>query len=151
MNDISFTNMDTWRGGGSKFGLTFKQIILLHINRCVQNGSCEWHGGFWQERVHNNFMERYYIQNSREVFINSVEMLRAILICHFDKKMKEQDEKLYKELSEIDDEQVKPKSKQETFQLQSKKIKVCRRLFEELIKQCKRLNFFEEETAEEGL
>ena len=50
--DLQFSNMDSWRGsgGGGKFGLTFKQIILMHIQRCVVNGSLEMRGGYFQEK-----------------------------------------------------------------------------------------------------
>ena len=53
MEDMQFQNMDNWQGGGQKFGLTFKQIVLMHINRCVLNGSTEWHGGYWNETGSN--------------------------------------------------------------------------------------------------
>src|SRR3989344_3930095 len=98
-DEIQFSNMDSWRGGSSgKFGLTFKQIVLMHINRCVQNGSVEWHGGYWNE-TGNNPTIRTYVQNSRDVYSNSVKMLRACLLGYFDKQIKEADKKLQEEFA----------------------------------------------------
>lgn len=158
MDDISFTNMDSWKGsgGGSKFGLTFKQIVLTHINRCVINGSVEWHGGYWQERTQQSWTERYYIQNSRDVYNNSVKMLRALLLAFFDKEMKQAD----KELSDEFDLKMKEYSDRKDNENDNEKVmsewysfKVGWhiRLFEQLIMLSKRLNFFEEEVAEEEL
>ena len=106
MNDeIQFSNMDSWRSGSSgKFGLTFKQIVLQHINRCVVNGSVEWHGGYWNE-TGNNPVIRTYVQNSRDVYSNSVKMLRALLIGYFDKLMKEADKTLQEEFAKKENEE----------------------------------------------
>src|SRR3989344_7569886 len=105
MNDeIQFSNMDSWRGSSSsKFGLTFKQIVLTHINRCVVNGSVEWHGGYWQE-TGSNPVTRIYVQNSRDVYSNSVKMLRALLKGYFDKEMKEADKTLQEEFAKKENE-----------------------------------------------
>lgn len=153
-DDITFQNMDSWRGGGSgKYGLTFKQICLQHINRCVVNGSVEWHGGYWQEKVQANWTDKIYIQNSREVYCNSIKMLRALLLGYFDKPMKEADKKLqeefekkFKEYSEIGE-----KGKEVKYGWFEFKVEWHIKLFEELIMLSKRLNFFEEESSEEEL
>ena len=154
MNDeIQFSNMDSWRGGSSgKFGLTFKQIVIQHINRCVVNGSVEWHGGYWNE-TGNNPVIRTYVQNSRDVYSNSVRMLRACLLGYFDKQIKEADTKLQEEFAgkykEYEEEDKKGKDvKHEWY---SYKVEWHIRLFEQLIMLSKRLNFFEEETSEEEM
>jgi len=155
--DIQFSNMDSWRGSSSgKFGLTFKQIILMHINRCVQNGSVEWHGGYWQEKQASNYTsERYYIQNSREVYCNSVKMLRALLLGYFDKMMKEADDNLQKEFEKIYDTYLKnakeEKNKYSKSEYYENKVDWHIKLFEQLIMLSKRLNFFEEENSEEEM
>ena len=145
--------MDSWRGNSSgKFGLTFKQIILMHINRCVQNGSVEWHGGFWNE-YGNNPVNRTYIQNSRDVYSNSVKMLRACLLGYFDKKIEEADKKLQEEyagkLKEY--EENEQKGKDIKYEFYAYKVGWHIKLFEELIMLSKRLNFFEEESSEEEM
>lgn len=157
MDEIQFSNMDSWRGSSSgKFGLTFKQIVLTHINRCVINGSVEWHGGYWQERNATNYtIERIYIQNSREVYCNSVKMLRALLLGYFDKQIKEADKEIQEQLKQRYEEYLK-EVKQEgnkyaKAEYYEDKVDLHIRLFEELIMLSKRLNFFEEESSEEEM
>jgi len=153
MDEIQFQNMDSWRGSSSgKFGLTFKQIVLMHINRCVQNGSVEWHGGYWNE-TGNNPVIRTYIQNSRDVYSNSVRMLRACLLGYFDKRTEEADKKLkeeyQKKLKEYEEKEEKGKNVR--YEWYSYKVEWHIRLFEQLIMLSKRLNFFEEESSEEEM
>jgi len=57
-DNIQFSNMDSWKGSSGKFGLTFKQIILMHINRCVLNGSTEWMGGYWNQKQREHWTEK---------------------------------------------------------------------------------------------
>ena len=154
MEDIQFSNMDSWRGSSSgKFGLTFKQIVLQHINRCVVNGSVEFRGGYNKPIQHSNFTTYEYVPDSRDVYNNSVKMLRALLLGYFDEKMNEAD----KELQEEFDKAYKEFSKAETKEKDARrewysfKIDWHIRLFEELIKLSKRLNFFEEESSEEEM
>lgn len=150
-DDIQFQNIDSWRGSSSgKFGLTFKQICLMHINRCVINGSVEWHGGYWNE-TGNNPTTRTYVHNSRDVYCNSVRMLRAILLGYFDKQtittdteLQEEFNEKYKEYSEQEE-----KGKDIKYEWYSYKVEWHIRLFEQLIKLSKKLNFFEEEASEE--
>jgi hypothetical protein len=150
--DITFSNMDSWRGSSSgKYGLTFKQICLMHINRTVVNGSVEFRGGYQKEIPHGNFSTYEYIPDTRDVYSNSVRMLRALLLGYFDKQTKEADEKLeeefnekYKEYSEREE-----KGKDIKYEWYSYKVEWHIRLFEQLILLSKKLNFFEEETSEE--
>jgi hypothetical protein len=150
-DDIQFQNIESWRGGSSgKFGLTFKQIVLMHINRCVVNGSVEWHGGYWNE-TGNNPVTRTYVHNSRDVYSNSVRMLRALLLGYFDKQTKEADEELDNEFKEKFKEysEREEKGKDIKYEWYNYKVEWHIRLFEQLIKLSKKLNFFEEEANEE--
>jgi hypothetical protein len=153
MEDIQFSNMDSWRGNSSgKFGLTFKQIVLMHIQRCVINGSVEWHGGYWDERGYNPTI-RTYVHNSREVYSNSIRMLRALLLGYFDKEMEKEDKLLSEEYAEKYKEYLEKEkqNKEVKYDWYSFKVDWHLRLFEQLIKLSKRLNFFEEESSEEEM
>jgi hypothetical protein len=146
--------MDSWRGSSSnKFGLSFKEICLMHIQRCVVNGSVEWHGGYWQEKQVSNYgIEKYYIQNSREVYCNSVKMLKALLLGYFDKKMQESHERLQEDFKEKYKSFVAKKQDKEAMaEWFEFKVSWHIELFEELIMLSKRLNFFEEESSEEEM
>lgn len=155
-DNIQFQNMDSWKGGGGKFGLTFKQITLEHIRRCVVNGSCEWHGGYWNE-TGTNPITRTYVPNSRDVYCNSVRMLRACLLGYFDKPMEKADKELQEQFEEAFQnyhEELKKednKSKYAKAEYYEVKVDLYIKLFEELIRLSKRLNFFEEEATEEEM
>jgi hypothetical protein len=153
MDDIQFQQMDSWRGSGDKFGLTFKQIILTHINRCVINGSVEWHGGYWEKRYKQVgggvATEETYHPNSRDVYCNSVRMLRALLLGYFDDEIEEADKKIAEQREKIYEEYKKSDAKNSRTIYNEKKVELHIEWFEELIKLSKRLNFFVEESGEE--
>jgi len=153
MEEIQFSNMDSWRGSSGKFGLTFKQIVLMHINKCVANGSVELRGGFWQSINRGAYSDSVYVADTRDVYNNSIRMLRACLLGYFDEKMKKAD----KELQEEFEKEYKKYSSEETINKEKKaewysfKTDWHIRLFENLILLSKRLNFFEEESSEEEM
>jgi hypothetical protein len=152
-DDIQFMNMDTYRGGGGgKNTLSFKQILLLHVKKCVDNGSLEFHGGYWIEKSAGTYtIEKTYVQNSREVFCNSVRMLRCLLLGYFDEKMKLVDEPIMLKLAEINKvyEDTKLTSKDAKNIYNEKRISEFITLLEELLLLLKRENFLEEEVVEE--
>ncbi len=151
--------MDSWRGSSSgKFGLNFKQIVLMHINRCVINGSVEWCGGYWEKKFKpigsGVLTDEYYVQNTRDVYCNSVRMLRALLLGYFDKKIEKPDKEIQEELEKIYNKHKKEAeegNKRAKKDYNEEKVELHIRLFEELIMLSKRLNFFEEEAAEEDM
>ena len=147
---VQFQNMDSWKGGGDKSSLSIKQIILLHLQKCVANGSVEWVGGYWVTKLKENWTDKEYVPNTREVYGNSIRMLRCLLICNFDEIMKEADQSIQEDLKEnqkeyFDTEDKTKKVKQDYHQT---KIDLWITLFEELIMLSKRLHFFEESEGE---
>jgi len=149
-DNIQFQNVDSWKGGGGKFGFSFKQIVLEHIRRVTINGSVEWHGGYWNETGYNP-TTRTYVHNSRDVYGNSVRMLRALLLGYFDKQIKPIDKQLQEELAEAYEKYKKAEDKSAKYEYYETKIDIYIRLFEQLIILSKRLNFFEEEATEEEM
>ena len=154
--EVSFRDVEGWSGGGgSKFGLTFKQIILTHINRCVIHGSLEMCGGYWNKKATGNIVEETYVPDSREVYSNSIKMLRALLLGYYDDKMEKADNELaeeYKqtfEKTEVTDDMSKEKKKEVKRAWTTFKIDWHIKLFEQLILLSKRENFFEEISGEE--
>lgn len=112
--------------------LSFKQIILEQINRCLRNGSTEWFGGHWDQRIVNGQVVKKYIQDTRGTFNNSVRMLRAALAGYFKKD--------YPVPAALD----KNGNKEEL-------VENYILLFENLLKLVKENNFFEEEEGESYL
>ncbi|KKM68689.1 hypothetical protein LCGC14_1458380 [marine sediment metagenome] len=152
-DDIQFANMDSWRGsGGGKYELTFKQIVLTHLNRCVVNGSVEFHGGYWNKKSAGQYMsEEIYIHNSREVYCNSVKMLRALLLGYFDKKIIDEDKKINEDITKAFEDYEKDKDKNARGKYYEKKVELYIKLFESLVILSKRLNFFQEIEEDEYL
>ena len=151
---LQFQSMDSWKGsGGGKFGLTFKQIILMHVNKCVSNGSIEFTGGYWRTISYNPIIKEYQ-PDALSVYCNSVKMLRAILLGYFDDKMIEEDKRLKEEFESSYEEFQKEKEEDDNKidELRSRwreyKIEYYTELFEHLIMLSKRLNFFEEKSSE---
>jgi hypothetical protein len=128
-DNISFINMDSYRGSGNNSGITINQIVLMHVNRCVMNGSIEWTGGRWEHKVVQSGMgavtEKKYIADTRETFINSVLMLRSLIIPYIKEDLKVNE-------SEFENKQ------------DIKRVNAYRVLFEELIKVCHNKNWFNE-------
>ena len=102
--EVSFLDADT-RGSNKHEKLNFKEIVLSHLKKIGTFASCEFRGGFWEERPHPNInlneTLKTYIIDSREVYSNSVEYLFDILFPHFDKKMQEEGVKIEKELEDL--------------------------------------------------
>jgi len=155
--DTSFVNMDNWKGNNSN-NLSFKQITLQQIKTCVQNGSVDWHVGGWKQIQKNNCTEDVYVENTREIYQNSVRMLRVLLLPTFDKQMNNADKELQEEHTSTEKEttnQLKEK-KEDNLKSEIKKEWISYnlewhiKLFEQLILLSKRLNFFEEEANEGG-
>ena len=149
-DSIQFQNIESWRGSSGKFGLTFKQIVLEHIRRVTINGSVEWHGGYWDEKGFNPTI-RTYVHNSRDVFNNSVKMLRALLLGYFDKQTKDADAEIEKEFDRKYKEYVEiaNKGKDVKHEWYNYKVEWHIRLFEHLIKLSKTLKFFAEVDSSE--
>lgn len=122
--------------------ITYQGIVLFHLNRCVINGSVEWHGGYWTESPQS--LEKIYIQNSREVFSNSVKMLKALLVPHFDDIMETNNKKVNIKLKKLY-EKFNKKNKEEYSKEDylNDRIKVYIYLFEKLNGLLKRRNYME--------
>ncbi len=148
---IQFQNPDTYRGSGNKGSLSFPQIILMHIHRCVLNGSVEWHGGYWQEKFKENWTEKHYVQNSRDIFNNSVTMLRVLLLGYFDDKTKKIDEKIQKDFLDAYKKYKVSKETDAKLDYDQLKIDLHVKLLETLILLAKSENFFQEEGTTEDV
>lgn len=154
---VTFIDSETYRGdGSSKFALTFKQIVMMHINRCVTNGSVEYRGGFYENRIGSQGQTgtqivRTYVESKIDIFCNSIRILNTLLYKYFKKEdistIDEIKEKvshftLSKKYKGVKDQDVKA-------QLDEEKIDLYFQLFDCLIAVAHRKNFFNE-IEEEG-
>lgn len=70
--DIQFAQVESY----GKDGITYTQILLEYLRKVMNLGAVEFHGGFWQKKIKKGgFIEEYYVQNSRDIFINSIYIL----------------------------------------------------------------------------
>jgi len=112
-------------------------------------------GGYWNKKATGNIVEETYVPDSREVYSNSIKMLRALLLGYYDEKMKKADAELAKEYkqtfekTEVTDDMSKEKKKEVKRVWTTFKIDWHIKLFEQLILLSKRENFFEEISGEE--
>ena len=102
---FEFEDSENFKSGDDK--LTIKTIILRQVHKCMLEGSKEMtQGGVIKKIVDNKLVEQN-IPNQREVFINSVEMLKIPLLRKFNKYCKKKDETDIKILFEATEDELK--------------------------------------------
>lgn len=108
-NDVQFFEPD------DRFGqkLDFNTIIMRQIDKVRTAGSVEWMGGYWERKPYSisgmsGAMSEEYVPDTREVYINSVDVLFDLLLPYFDdvfdKEFKDLEQKKEKTLEEKYDE-----------------------------------------------
>lgn len=124
---------DSFLDGESSFGnsnsdmLSFKSILMRHLERITRLSSVEFKGGYSQKKtipVAGTLMQQdTYVADTRECYINAVENLADLLFPQFDEEMKKDEEKYVKEIEEKD------KSIKNDDQFKNEKRKIIRKLF----------------------
>ncbi len=71
-----FEDVENYSGSGGQ-GLSEKEIILKLFQKSLMEGAKEMSPGGVQKRFINNEVVEFPVPNQREVFINSVDMLRV--------------------------------------------------------------------------
>jgi len=121
--------------------ISFRQIVLEHYRKITQLSCVEFRGGYWTEKQRTSggatFSESYYVPDSREVFVNSINMLHDLLLPLFDKQMEEEMERLEEEYEK---EYEKAQDKKEW---KPKKLELKRELFQRLCLLLNRLRYLE--------
>lgn len=79
---------DFIRGDNEK--LSFKAIVLQHLQKILSLSTNEFIGGYWRNVVSGSMVSKEYVPDSRACYIQAVESLASILHPHFDDTMKEQ-------------------------------------------------------------
>lgn len=81
--------------------ITYEQIVLNQIKKCIEEGSKEMSGGYYKERATTKGTMDVYVGDQKEIFINSIISLRRLLLFHYDDKMQDKDKEHDKRLEEI--------------------------------------------------
>lgn len=75
--------------------ITFKQIVLQHVNSISGYASKEMRGAYYENKASKGgFITQVYVPDTREVYSNAVNYLADVLAPHFDKEMEEAEKKL---------------------------------------------------------
>lgn len=133
MNEPQFIDAESY--SMDRGHVSFREIVLLHLQRITALGSVELRGGFWKEkpRMSHNiaYTETVYVPSTKDSYMNAIDMLHDLLLPLFDKKMKEAIKKLEEETKNMD------KSDKEA------KLKLKRKLFQQLSLLLNRLRYLE--------
>jgi len=70
-------------------GLDFKQLILGHFKKIMEISLNEFTQGYWNISKTPTSETKTYIPDSREEFLQGIEILTSVLYPFFDEKMKE--------------------------------------------------------------
>ena len=137
---------------GGKDKVSFKIILLNHLRKILTLSCVEYRGGFFEQRLKGQYFEKYYIQDSRSVYNNSVDSLYDILYAHFDKIMLKEDEEIQKVIKKLGEKYMKEETKEvkgkiiiikmdeNTYRHELQKLK--RKLFRSLNCFLKRMDYF---------
>ena len=105
MNETKYIDAEVYEGGNNE-GLSFREIILVHIRRISALQSKEMRGGYWQTKRRpigsGQFLdEKFYVPDSREEFGGAVSFLHDVLLPHFDDELKKKSQSINSELNQI--------------------------------------------------
>jgi len=130
MSEDNFIDGESSFGSSNSELLSFKSILMRHLERITRLSSVEFKGGYSQKRtipVAGTLMQQdTYIADTRECYINAVENLADLLYPQFDAKMKEDEEKYIAEIEE------KSESIENDDLFKNEKRKIIRKMFRSL-------------------
>lgn len=92
-DQVRFIDAEQYQGRGDE-KLTFRMIVLQHLERIARIASQDLHGGYWRTRERqvgiSHTVDREYVPDSRQEYINAVDYLHDILSPHFDEQMRKE-------------------------------------------------------------
>jgi len=87
MEDVEFIDAEGFTPQ-QQGALTYEQIVLEQIRRCIHEGSKEMIGGYVKLRDTSRGIKEEYVPDQRQVYIQSVNSLYDLLLSFFDEEMK---------------------------------------------------------------
>ena len=79
---------------------TFKDIILDHLNKILELSCDEFRGGYIEKKIRGNFVEEFYIPDSRKRITQAIEFLSFLLQPLYDDDMNKKSDAIKKEITE---------------------------------------------------
>jgi hypothetical protein len=89
-----------------KGAVSYEQIVLEQVKRCVVEGSQEMTGGYWKEMNTRHGIKEQYIPDQRQIYIQAIKSLHDVLMSFFDEEMIKFMEKFNEEIEAIRDEKI---------------------------------------------
>lgn len=133
--------------------LDYKDLLFQQITKIRLSGSVEFRGGYWEERTKvisgHAITEKFYVPDTRQIYIGSVDQLYDLLLPVFDesfkKKMSEEGD-IKKELDNLkklfkENKENKKESELNVF-FYSELVRIQRRIYQELLLLIQRLGLF---------
>ena len=100
--EITFQDADSYSYGFNE-KISFKLIILNHLKKLTELASVEFRGGYYNIIITKEGAEnQIYVPDSREIYINAVQVMADFLFPHFDKEMKKELERIEREQEELE-------------------------------------------------
>lgn len=89
-----------------KGAVSYEQIVLEQIKRCVIEGSKEMSGGYFKQKQTSQGTQEVYIPDQKQVYIQCVKSLYDVLLPHFDDEMKAKDAEFDLELETMKENKI---------------------------------------------
>ncbi len=102
---FEFEDSESYKKGEDK--LSVRQIILKQLQKCMTEGSKEMTRGGTVKKIMDGRLIEESIPNQRELFINSVEMLKIPLLKRFQSYISKKDDNEIKKLFESTESKLK--------------------------------------------
>lgn len=105
IDGVTFVDAENYMGGKDPT-ITYEQIVLMQIKRCVEEGSKEMSGGYMKEKMTNKGMIEIYVPDQRQVYIQCINSLYDLMLPHFDEEIHNQLEYLEKRYIESKEDKI---------------------------------------------
>lgn len=112
--------------------LAFREIILDHLVEILKIMRKEFKGGHYEEKIRENYIEKYYVGNTRAEFNQAVEGLSDVLLPFFDDTMKKKHKEICAKVDKIKEGLEEEELKLTSFEYSKKKLVFMRELFQQL-------------------
>lgn len=87
--------------------LTYEQLVLEQVRRCIIEGSKEMKGGYFKEKMTRMGTQEVYVDDQKQIYIQCINSLYDLLISYFDEEFNQADLIFKESLIEIRENKIK--------------------------------------------
>lgn len=103
--DIQFVDADEYHPTPPG-AVTYEQIVLKQIDRCITEGSKEMSGGYWKDVETSKGAKQIYVPDQKQIYLQSIDSLYDVLLAHFDPMMVQADDEFHDLIKNIKDDKI---------------------------------------------